>query len=176
MPNWVSVAGKTLPAMEVVQLPLSQEDLIAGKNPVYRGPDRAALAYMVENGHAIEDKEGPIHYYGEDERFKGKRFKISDYPGRDCFTDPDVIRMARTYGYKTVAEYLFEMYGIKKEEIEAKSKELLKDLIFHDKPVVRKPDLTVQSGGAEDPRTGNRGKNDTKGGFEGAPSTITARA
>ena len=176
MSRWVSVAGKMLPALEVVQLPLSEADLIAGKNPVYRGPDRAALAYMVENGHAVEDKEGTIYYYGEDMRFKDKRFKIQDYPGRDCFTDPDVIRMARTYGYKTVAEYLYEMYGIKKEDIEAKSKELLKDLTVHDKPVNRKPDLNLESGGSEDPRTGNRGKNDTKGGFEGAPTTITARA
>lgn len=176
MPRWVSVAGVTLPALEIVQLPLSEADLLAGKNPVYKGPDRAALAYMVENGHAIEDSEGAIHYYGEDERFKGKRFKIQSYPGRDCFTDPDVIRMSRTYGYKNVAEYLYEMYGIKKEEIEAKSRELLKGLTVHDKPAVRRPDLNVESGGAEDPRTGNRGKNDTKGGFEGAPTSITARA
>lgn len=176
MPQWVSVAGKTYPAMEIVQLPLSQEDLIAGKSPVYRGPDRAALAYMVENGHAQEDANGPIHYYGEDERYKGKRFKITDYPGKDCFTDPDVIRMARTYGYKTVAEYLLEMYGIKKEDIEAKSKELLNDLVNHDKPVNRKPDLKVPSGGDEDARTGNRGANDYKGGFEGSPAAIKARA
>lgn len=176
MPRWVSVAGRTLPAQEIVQLPLSEADLIAGKNPVYKGPDRAALAYMVENGHAAEDKDGPIFYYGEDERFKGKRFKITDYPGKDCFTDPDVIRMARTYGYKTVAEYLWEMYGIKKEDIEAKASELLGTLVVHDKAVTRKPDLNVQSGGAEDPRTGNRGANDAKGGFEGAPTTIKARA
>lgn len=176
MPRFVSVAGKWHPAKEIVQLPLSEADLIAGKNPVYRGPDRAALAHMVENGHAIEDANGPIHYYGEDERFKGKRFKITDYPGRDCFTDPDVIRMSRTYGYKSVAEYLKEMFDIDKEAIQATSKALLEDIVFHDKTTPRKSDLNLQSGGQEDPRTGNRGKNDTKGGFEGAPTTITARA
>lgn len=176
MPKFVSVAGKWHPAKEVVQLPLSQEDLIAGKNPVYMGPDRGALSLMVEQGYASEDPEGPIFYQGEDDRFIGKRFKITDYPGRDCFSDPDVIRMSRTLGYKTVAEYLDEMFGIKKEEIEAKSKLMLEKLEDPNKAPIRKPAPILPSGGDEDTRTGNRGKNDKKGGFDGDAHTITARA
>lgn len=171
MANWVSVAGVFMPAIEVVQLPLSIEDLKAGKNPVYRGPDRAALAQMVEEGHAVIDPEGPIHYFGEDPKYVGKRFKITSYPGRDCFTDPDALRMARTLGYKTVAEYLEEMYGIKKSEIEKKSKALLEDVVVHDAPVNRVNDASPIGGGEDK----SRNKKDRKGGF-GDPNDVPSDA
>lgn len=171
MPNWVSIGGKFMPAIEVVQIQLSQEDLLAGKNPVYKGPDRAALAMMVEQGHAVVDPEGPIHYFGEDPKYIGKRFKITDYPGRDSFTDPDVLRMARTYGYKSVAEYLEEMYGIKKEEMLAKSNALLKGTIFHDPKIEKKAAVNELAGGED--RSG-QGKH-RKGGF-GEPDDVPTAA
>lgn len=169
MPRFVSVAGKWHPAKEVAQLPLSQEDLIAGKNPVYIGPDRGALALMVEQGYCIEDPDGDIFYGGEDDQYKGKKFKINDYPGRDCFSDPDVIRMARTLGYQTVAQYLDEMFGIKKEEIVKKSKEMIEMLVSHNPKTIRKNDAVGLAGGEE---MTPGGKAHRKGGF-GDPSDVS---
>lgn len=140
MPHFVSVLGKNYPAEEIVQLPLTTEDLIAGKNPVYRGADRAALATLVEQGYAVEDKEGDIYYYGEDERFKGKRFKIKDYPGRDCRTEPDLIRQSRELGFKSVEEYLYTMYGVDVKEEKARAEKLLKNIVTHDDIKKRVPD------------------------------------
>lgn len=165
MSRHISVAGKWYPAKEVVQLPLSQEDLLAGKSPVYIGPDRGALAMMVEQGYCVEDPDGDISYSGDDPLYAGKKFKITDYPGRDCFTDPDIIRMARTLGYKTVEEYLEEMFGVKKSEIIAKAQTLVGKIVT-DKQTVRPEAAGI--GGGED-RSG-QGKH-RKGGF-GDPNDV----
>lgn len=140
MPSFVSVLGKFHPAEEVVQLQLSQEDLIAGKNPVYRGADRASLSLLVEQGYAKEDKDGPIHYSGDDPQYVGKRYKIIDYPGRDIRTEPDLIRQSRELGFKSVPEYLHVMHGVDIEEAKATQEKLLGNIINHDKVAVRKPD------------------------------------
>lgn len=167
MPKFVSVVGKWHPGKEVVQLPMSEEDLAAGKNPVYIGPDRGALSLLVEQGYAVEDADGEIFYNGDDDRFVGKRFKIADLPGRDAFTDPELIRMARTLGYKTVAEYLDEMFNIKREEIEAKSKSLLEKTQTHKNPD-KKPGLEILGGGED--KSGQR--KHRKGGF-GEPDDVS---
>lgn len=165
MSRHVSVAGKWHPAKEVVQLPLSQEDLLAGKNPVYIGPDRSALAMMVEQGYCTEDPAGDISYSGDDPLYIGKKFKIQDYPGRDCFTDPDVIRMARTLGYKNVEDYLDEMFGVKKKDVIAKANSLVGKIVQENKTI--KADASGIGGGED--RSG-QGHN-RKGGF-GDPNDV----
>lgn len=140
MPRFVSVLGKLHPAEEVVQLPISHEDLVAGKSPVYKGPDRGALTMLVEQGFAKEDPDGSIFYNGEDDQFKGKRFTIVDLPGESILMNHDTLTKARTLGYKTVKEYLSEMYGIDVAELEAKQKAVLSKVVNHDKPVERKKD------------------------------------
>src|SRR5260221_1913843 len=116
MPQFVSVLGKLHPAEEVVQLPLSHEDLLAGKSPVYKGRDRGALSMLAEQGYAVEDETGPIFYDGTEERYQGKRFKIVDLPGRDCRTEPDNIRQSRELGFKSVGEWLHVMFDVNLEE------------------------------------------------------------
>lgn len=168
MPRFVSVAGKWKPAKEVVQLPLTEEALLSGQNPVYIGPDRGALAMMVEQGYCVEDPEGDIYYSGEDAQYQGKRFKIVDSPGQDCFSDPDVIRMARTLGYKGSAEYLEEMFNIKKVDIIAKSEALVGKVSSH-KNQTPKVGISELAGGEDKSGKGQH----RKGGF-GDPTDVSA--
>lgn len=99
MPNFVSINGKWKPAREVVQLPLTQEELEAGKNPVYSGPDRAAQSLLQEMG--------------------------VDELGADFRTNPEFMQRVRQAGFTSVDEYL-SMFGIDPKENAKKNEELLK--------------------------------------------------
>lgn len=142
MPRWISEFGKWVPAPEYAvdaRAPEGQE--------IYKGPDRAALLQLREEG--------------------------VEYLGKDYHLDPDTIRAARQLGYKTVDEYLVEMFGYSKKEQTEKFQELKartgKDQTMH-KNAERKPGIKVLGGG--DDTTGN---NPPRYGGMGTPAELSGK-
>lgn len=149
MPKFVSIVGKFYPAKEYYVNP----DARPGENPVYEGPDRAAMDFMRENGHLDE---------------KGN---IISYPGQDAFADPDNMMRARQLGYKNVEEMLEGVFGITRKSIEEKAKQTLAILEPHDNKKPRTPDRSGIGGGRD---YSGQGK-DRLGGF-GDPSDVSGNA
>lgn len=147
--RFVSVAGKWYPAKEWAINPNAKP----GENPVYEGPDRGAMEYMKENG--LVDEKG----------------NILDYPGQDCFTDPDNMMKARTLGYKNAEEHVKEIYGIDRKKVEDAGKKHLEKLTLHDQKVTPGLDRSPLGGGFDATGQGR----DRKGGF-GEPDDVSASA
>lgn len=117
---------------------------------IYRGPDRAAILELRAQG--------------------------VEFLGKDFHLDPDTIRAARTLGYKTVDEYLTEMFGFNKKEqaekFETLKKETGKEKTMH-KNAPRKAAIKEMGGGYD--TTGN---SETEYGDFGKPKnapTIAAK-
>ena len=154
MPNYESVAGVWKPKTEYHVNPNAQP----GENPVYQGPDRAALEQMKENGLIAED--GTITYMGS-----------------DIFSDPEMMVKARQLNCKDVNEYLTMVVPKwDKTAYLAKKEAALKVPFQHDVPTKRTPERKEMGGGFD--QSGN-GKSKF-GGFgdpEGISSNdITKRA
>lgn len=128
MPNYVSVDGKWFPAREVVQLPLNQEEIEAGKDPVYRGPDREALKELNELG---------VEHLGHDYR-----------------TDIDLLRLARAHNFNTVEEYVSVMGGISPEKNKEAQEKKIKEVVSH-APIRRRKGIKRIAGGSDTANNGN---------------------
>ena len=139
MGNFISVLGKWFPAKEHVNTGHSDPE-----KAVYKGLDRAAMEYMIENGYA--DKEG----------------NIISYPGEDYRMNTDLMAKARQLGYKDVDGMLREMFNFDRDSAEAKQKALVEDTVVDHKPAARKKPEAFRSGGDDESR-GGKGR---KGGFE----------
>src|SRR4051812_47531230 len=106
MPEYVSKAGILHPKKEVVQIPVSVEEILGGKTGIYQGEDRAAINQMIEQGYMVADPEGKYDYTGEDSTFQKKKYSLSSLPGNDCMEEEDNLIKARSLGYASVEDYL----------------------------------------------------------------------
>lgn len=132
MSEWVSVGGKWFPANEYHVNGNAQE----GTDPVYKGPDRAALEDLKKEG---KDAQG---------------FKGSDYR-----RNPDLLRQARQNNYQGVDEYLEEMFGVKHDEVISSQEDLLKAKVAkHENPARKNSAVTTPSGGMDTSGNGNHMK------------------
>lgn len=119
MPEYVSRAGILMPKKEVVQIPVSVEEILGGKTGIYMGEDRAAINQMIEQGYMVIDADGKYEYTGEDSTFQDKgKWTLSSYPGNDCFEEEDMLTKARSLGYASVEEYLEKRKGITRKKLE----------------------------------------------------------
>jgi len=146
MPNYVSVLGEWKPAQEFYINPTAKR----GENPVYDGPDRAALDYMKENGHVDED--GKPTSFGE------------PYNA----LEENIIK-AREMGYKSVDEYLIARNKDPKKLREMQEKKL--GVIVEHKNPEKKPAGVFESGG-DDMSGSGKGR---KGGFGEPADAPSAR-
>lgn len=128
MPEYVSRAGILMPKKEVVQIPLTVEEILAGKTGIYQGEDRASINQMIEQGYCVPDPEGKYEYTGEDSTFQGKKYALSSYPGNDCFEEEDMLVKARSLGYNSVEEYLEKRKKITREKLEIEADKKLQTL------------------------------------------------
>lgn len=128
MPEYVSRAGMLMPKKEVVQTPVSIEEILGGKTGIYIGEDRAAINQMIEQSYMSPDPEGKYEYTGEEAAFKGQKYSLASYPGNDCFEEEDMLAKARSLGYASVADYLEKRRGLTREKIEAAADKKLESL------------------------------------------------
>lgn len=134
MPEYVSRAGILMPKKEVAQVPLTVEEMLAGKNGVYQGEDRGAINQMIEQGYMTPDPDGKYEYTGEDSTFQkhsntnGNKYTLVSYPGNDCFEEEDMLVKARSLGYATVEEYLEKRRKITRQSLEASADKKLESI------------------------------------------------
>lgn len=146
MPEYVSRAGILHPKKEVVQIPLTVEEILAGKTGIYQGEDRASINQMIEQGYCVPDENGKYDYTGEDSTFQGKKYALSSYPGVDCFSEEDLLIKARSLGYSNAEEMLEKRKGITRSMLEAQADKKLESLgmkVGEDRKD-RRPDINTQ--------------------------------
>lgn len=132
MPSWISKAGKWFPAQEFhIDNTLTKEDVEAGKSPVYKGPDRAAVELLQAEG--------------------------VEFLGQDYHMNPDLIRMSRELNFKTVDEYLKVMFNFDPAESEKAQEEKAKKVNEHKNPDPKKA-IEELAGGRDESGKGQHRK------------------
>lgn len=136
MPRYDSIGGKWYPANEKVLL--TDVDIEKGENPIYEGPDRAAIKELESLG--------------------------LEFHGQDYSENEDMLERVRNLGYSTIDEYLEKRRGIKREEYLKKQETKHKKTVTtnHDKKNLSAP-KKFPSGGDN---TANLLKGSLKGGFD----------
>lgn len=123
MPQFISKLGEWVPAEEYHVNPNAKP----GENPVYKGPDRAAVEMLKEQG--VEKLGQPYN------------------------TDPELVIRARQLGFKDVDEYL-RTVGWDKNKAVASAEKASAELHTHADPARKQP-IRPDTGGRDYSMQGN---------------------
>lgn len=146
MPNFVSILGEWKPKKEYHIDAKAKR----GTNPVYDGPDRAAVEYMKANNH-VDENGNPTSF--------GERYDSQD----------ELIIKSRELGFKSVDEYLIARNKDPKK-LRAIQEKKLEEYVDHE--AINKVPAGVFESGGDDVSGSGKGR---KGGFGDAADAPTTR-